>query len=95
MPSLHYPVDSARWMNSARFVTWAQLGLHAKPCGILNVQGYYSPLLVMFDHAVQERFLKSENRALVLARESPAELLRALEEWRPVQVDKWLDRKTR
>ena len=76
-------------------VTWTQLGLHAKPCGILNVAGYYSPLLVMFDHAVQERFLKPENRALVLAQESPADLLRALEEWRPVHVEKWLSRETR
>ncbi|HYW39252.1 MAG TPA: TIGR00730 family Rossman fold protein [Terriglobales bacterium] len=76
-------------------VTWAQLGLHTKPYGILNVVGYYSPLLAMFDHAVQERFLKPENRALVLARESAAELLRALEEWRPVRVEKWLDRDTR
>jgi uncharacterized protein (TIGR00730 family) len=76
-------------------VTWAQLGLHAKPCGILNVLGYYSPLLAMFDHAVQERFLKPENRALVLARDSVVELLRALDEWRPVRVEKWLDRETR
>ena len=76
-------------------VTWAQLGLHANPCGILNVLGYYSPLLAMFDHAVEERFLKAENRSLVLARESAAELLRALEEWRPVRVEKWLDRETR
>src|ERR1019366_10742918 len=45
-------------------VTWAQLGLHVKPCGILNVFGYYSPLLAMFDHAVEERFLKAENRGL-------------------------------
>ena len=76
-------------------VTWSQLGLHAKPCGILNVLGFYTPLLAMFDHAVQERFLKPENRALVLARDSVAELLRALEEWRPVRVEKWLDRETR
>jgi uncharacterized protein (TIGR00730 family) len=76
-------------------VTWAQLGLHTKPCGILNVLGYYSPLLAMFDHAVEERFLKPQNRALVLARESPSELLQALEEWRPVPVEKWLDRETR
>ena len=76
-------------------VTWTQLGLHAKPCGILNVEGYYSPLLAMFDHAVEERFLKPENRALVLARESPSELLQALEEWCPVRVEKWLDRETR
>ena len=76
-------------------VTWTQLGLHAKPCGILNVLGYYSPLLAMFDHAVEERFLKTENRALVLARESPADLLQALEEWRPARVEKWLSRETR
>ncbi len=76
-------------------VTWAQLGLHAKPCGVLNVLGYYSPLLAMFDHAVQERFLKIENRGLVLARNSVAELLGALEEWHPARVEKWLDRDTR
>ena len=76
-------------------VTWSQLGLHAKPCGVLNVLGYYSPLLAMFDHAVEERFLKQENRGLVLARESAAELLRALENWRPTRVEKWLDRETR
>lgn len=74
-------------------VTWSQLGLHAKPCGILNVLGYYSPLLAMFDHAVRERFLKPENRALVLERDTVSELLRALEEWRPSPVEKWLDRK--
>jgi uncharacterized protein (TIGR00730 family) len=76
-------------------VTWTQLGLHAKPCGILNVLGFYSPLLRMFDYAVEERFLKPENRALVLARDKPGELLQALDEWRPVRVEKWLDRETR
>jgi len=49
----------------------------------------------MFDHAVEEQFLKSENRVLVLARESPADLLQALEEWRPVRVEKWLSQETR
>jgi uncharacterized protein (TIGR00730 family) len=76
-------------------LTWSQLGLHAKPSGILNVLGYYSPLLEMFDRAVEERFLKREHRALVLARDSPAELLQALEQWRPVRVEKWLDREKR
>jgi hypothetical protein len=71
-------------------VTRTQLGLHARPCGILNVLGYYSPLLQMFDHAVKERFLKPENRALVLAGESPADLLQAPEQWRPIHVEKWL-----
>src|ERR1039458_9912637 len=76
-------------------VTWTQLGLHAKPCGILNTLGFYTTLLRMFDHAVEERFLKPENRALVLARKSPADLLQALEEWRPPHVEKWLSRETR
>ena len=76
-------------------LTWTQLGLHAKPCGILNILGYYSPLLAMFDHAAEERFLKPENRALVLAGESPTDLLQAMDEWRPVRVEKWLSRQTR
>jgi uncharacterized protein (TIGR00730 family) len=72
-------------------LTWTQLGLHAKPCGILNVMGFYSPLLAMFDRLVEERFLNPENRALVLARESPAELLQEIEEWRPARVQKLLE----
>ncbi len=76
-------------------LTWSQLGLHAKPCGIVNVLGYYTPLLRMLDHAVDERFLKPQNRALVIARETPSELLQTFEDWHPVQVEKWLDRDTR
>ena len=69
--------------------------MHAKPCGVVNVLDYYTPLLAMLDHAVAERFLKAQNGALVLARETPTELLQALEDWRPVHVEKWLDRETR
>jgi len=76
-------------------LTWSQLGLHVKPCGIVNALGYYTPLLAMLDHAVHERFLKPQNRALVLARDTPSELLQAFEDWRPVHVEKWLDRETR
>jgi len=76
-------------------LTRSQLGLHTKPCGILNILDFYTPLLRMFDHAVEERFLKPENRALVLSRESPADLLEALEAWRPVRVEKWISRETR
>jgi len=76
-------------------LTWSQLGLHAKPCGIVNVLDYYTPLLAMLDHAVEERFLKAQNRARVLARETPIELLQALEQWHPVHVEKWLDRDER
>ena len=72
--------ESSRNTLWREVVTWTQLGLRAKPCGILNVLGFYSPLLAMLDHAVEERFLKPENRALVLARDRPADLLQALEE---------------
>ncbi len=76
-------------------LTWSQLGLHLKPCGIINVLEYYTPLVAMLDHAVEQRFLKTQNRALVLSRNTPKELLQAFEEWRPVHVEKWLDRSTR
>ena len=75
-------------------LTWTQLGLHAKPCGILNVMDYYSPLLTMFDRFVDEKFLNPENRALVLARESPSQLLQALKEWQPVKTQKLLEWET-
>lgn len=76
-------------------LTWSQLGLHLKPCGIINVLDYYTPLLAMLDHAVEQGFLKPQNRALVLSRSTPKELLEAFEQWRPVHVEKWLDRSTR
>ena len=57
--------------------------------------GSYPPLLAMLDHAVEERSLKPVNRPLVLAREQAADLLQALEEWRPFHVEKWLSRETR
>ncbi len=77
-------------------VTWSQLGLHGrpKPCGLLNLNGYYDPLLAMFDHAVAERFLKPENRRIVLASSDANELLTAMQTWQPAKVEKWLDRQT-
>ncbi len=59
-------------------LTWAQLGIHAKPCGLLNVEGYYDPLLALFDHAVAERFVRPEHRALVLASDESTLLLDAM-----------------
>ncbi len=51
-------------------LTWAQLGIHRKPLGLLNIEGYYNHLLRMFDHAVAEKFVRPETRALVLASDS-------------------------
>jgi uncharacterized protein (TIGR00730 family) len=73
-------------------LTWSQLGLHAKPCGLVNVAGYYDPFLAMLDHAVTERFLRREHRALVLADEAPDSLLDQLAAFRPPLFEKWIDR---
>lgn len=72
-------------------LTWAQLGIHSKPCALLNVEGYYDPLLSLFDHAVAERFVRPEHRALVLAESDPGRLLEALKRFRAPSIKKWLD----
>ncbi|HWE49490.1 MAG TPA: TIGR00730 family Rossman fold protein [Bryobacteraceae bacterium] len=59
-------------------LTWAQLGLHNKPCGILNVAGYYNKLLAAFDHSVDEGFLRPKNREIVISERDPELLLTRL-----------------
>ena len=71
--------------------TWAQLGIHRKPCGLLNVGGYFDGLLTFLDHAVQERFLRLEHRAMVLVDDNAERLLHRLETFRPPDVPKWID----
>jgi uncharacterized protein (TIGR00730 family) len=73
-------------------ITWAQLGLHRKPCGILNISGYYDPLLVLFDHAVKEGFLKAANRSLVIQESDPVRLLDGLAKYNPPRTEKWIAR---
>lgn len=73
-------------------LTWAQLGLHRKPCGILNVEGFYNALLLLLDHAVAEQFVRAEHRSLVLEEQDPERLLDRLVSHRPAKLDKWLDR---
>ena len=71
-------------------VTWSQLGIHAKPCGLLNVEGYYDPLLRLFDHAVREGFLREENRRLVLEDHDPEQLLGKMAQFHARVVGKWI-----
>lgn len=71
-------------------VTWAQLGLHAKPCGLLNVNGFYEPLLALVDHAVTQGFIRASHRDMLLVDEEPARLLDRLQAYRPVTVPKWI-----
>ena len=73
-------------------VTWSQLGLHPvpKPCGLLDVAGYYAPLVALFDRGVDEGFIRPVHRGLVLAGDEPAALLDALATWTPPPVTrKW------
>jgi uncharacterized protein (TIGR00730 family) len=76
-------------------VTWSQLGLQSKPCGLLNVESYYAPLLELFDHAVREGFLREENRRLVLDDEDPARLIEKMAAFRPEPMAKWIEREER
>jgi uncharacterized protein (TIGR00730 family) len=71
--------------------TWSQLGIHANPCGVLDVAGFYAGLSDLLDHMVREGFLRAEPRAGLVAASEPGALLARLEAWEPVTVSKWLD----
>lgn len=71
-------------------LTWGQLQFHDKPCGLLNVSGYFDHLLAYLDHAEQEGFLRAENRQMLLQDTDPAGLVRQFERYTAPHVDKWL-----
>ncbi|MDX9738140.1 MAG: TIGR00730 family Rossman fold protein [Azonexus sp.] len=71
-------------------LTWGQLGFHAKPMGLLNVNGFYDPLLAMFERAVADGFLRPQNRAMALADSDIEGLLAAMAAYRAEPVSKWL-----
>jgi uncharacterized protein (TIGR00730 family) len=75
-------------------LTWSQLGLHSppKPCGLVDVAGFFEPLIALFDSAVDQGFLRPENRRLVLAAPDPPTMLDALAGWQaPPPIRKWVD----
>ena len=76
-------------------LTWAQLGLHAKPVGLLDVGGYFAPLLAFLDGAVAARFLAPEHRAMLLVADEPAALLATFRAYQAPPPFKWLDRPVR
>lgn len=69
-------------------LTWVQLGIHHKPCGILNIGGYYDLMIEFLDHAVDQRFMRPEHRANVLVDDDPDGLLAKLASFKPQAVDK-------
>jgi uncharacterized protein (TIGR00730 family) len=73
-------------------LTWGQLGLHAKPCGVVNVDGFYDPLLVLLDRALDDGLLRREHRRLLLVENSPEALLDRFVGWEPQALPKWIDR---
>jgi uncharacterized protein (TIGR00730 family) len=72
--------------------TWKQLGLHRKPIGLLDVDGYWQPLLAFLEHAVNERFVRAEHVAMLLVERSPEALIDRLAADKHQAVNKWLDR---
>ena len=68
--------------------TWAQLGIHPKPCGLLNVKQYYNQLIDFLDHAVAEEFVESDHRSMIIIDENPKRLLQKFESYHPPMIDK-------
>jgi uncharacterized protein (TIGR00730 family) len=76
-------------------LSWTQLGIHAKPCGILDAAGFFAPLRALLDEAVTAGFVHPAHRDMVIVDDEPARLLDRLAAWTPVTVSKWLDRADR
>ena len=73
-------------------LTWGQLGMHAKPCGILDVDGYYAPMLALLDRAVVDGLLKAENRAMLIYETDALRLLDRMAAYEAPAVTKWIGR---
>ncbi len=74
-------------------LTWAQIGLHHNPVGLLNIRKYFDPLLKMVNHAQQEGFIYAEHSVLFTSAEQPGTLLAALENYQPPQgLERWVHR---
>lgn len=73
-------------------VTWAQLGIHSRPCGLLNTAGFYDPFMALVDHVTERKFVRAEHAAMIMTRENGSELLDAMESWTPAFRAKWIER---
>jgi uncharacterized protein (TIGR00730 family) len=70
--------------------TWAQLGFHRKPCGLLNVAGYYDGLIAFLDHSASEQFVRPEQRHMLVVETAPSALLDRFVSYSPPAVPKWV-----
>jgi uncharacterized protein (TIGR00730 family) len=71
-------------------LTWAQLGFHEKPCGLLNVAAYFDPLFTFLERAIEQRFVKEDHRPMMMMDSNPAALLDRFSDYRAPRVRKWL-----
>jgi uncharacterized protein (TIGR00730 family) len=71
-------------------ITWSQLGIHPKACGLLNVLGFYDPLLAMFDTGVKEGFIHPQHRSMVLEDTDPARLVENMHHFVLPTAEKWI-----
>jgi uncharacterized protein (TIGR00730 family) len=89
------PGGFGTWEEFLEVLTWSQLGIQRKACAVLNVDGYYDPLLAMADKAVSEGFLRNVHRDMLLSDTDPEHLLDRLSKYPVPDVDKWIGRPTR
>ena len=88
---------TARWFTEHyeelfEVITWSQLGIHQKPIGILNVAGYFDPMLELVERGIEEEFIRPQYRNLILVSENPEDLLDRMETFGPIEgVTKWID----
>lgn len=73
-------------------VTWTQLGIHEKPCALLNVEGYYDGLLAFLVHALQQDFLRPTHFEIIVSSSDPQDLVQRVLRWQPPAVIKWIDK---
>jgi uncharacterized protein (TIGR00730 family) len=78
--------------ETCEMLTWGQLGLHGKPCGVLNVDGYYDAFLTLLDRAVADGFLRPQHRSMVLVDSTADALIDRMASYTPPLVEKWLTR---
>ena len=72
-------------------LTWAQLGFHIKPCGILNICGYYDSILAFLENAVTQRFVRQEHKDMLLVDVDPKGLIEKFNNYEAIPIEKWID----
>lgn len=79
------------WEEFLEVLTWGQLGLHRKACGLLNTAGYFDPLLALIAHSVSEGFVRVEYQAMIRVSDDPSALLAGLASYEPPAIEKWIE----